>query len=115
MPYMPKRTCIYPGCPNSSAHQYCDYHRKLMNKLRSEYHNRKLYGRKWEHIRDRYVAKHPLCELCEAEGRLTPAAEVHHILPLADGGDNSDANLQALCKPCHSRITLQANKDKGLC
>ena len=38
---------------------------------------------------------------------LTPAQEVHHILPLSRGGTHEDANLMALCKPCHSEITAR--------
>ena len=39
------------------------------------------------------------------EGRTTAAAEVHHIVPLADSGTHAWDNLRALCKRCHSRIT----------
>ena len=45
------------------------------------------------------------CEMCRREGRVTAAEEVHHILPLADGGSHDAENLMALCKSCHSRIT----------
>lgn len=38
----------------------------------------KKYGRAWKRIRDRYAAKHPLCEKCLEEGRITPVEEVHH-------------------------------------
>ncbi len=48
-----------------------------------------------------------LCEECQKQGRLTPAEEVHHILPLSHGGTNNTNNLMALCKPCHSRITVE--------
>ena len=40
-------------------------------------------------------------------GRMTPAEEVHHKLPLSRGGTHAQSNLMALCKPCHSRITAQ--------
>jgi len=43
---------------------------------------------------------------------LVPATEVHHIVPLDKGGSNADENLQALCKPCHSRHTLSETKKK---
>ena len=49
----------------------------------------------------------PLCEMCEKEERLTPVAEVHHILPLSHGGTHDKANLMSLCKPCHSRQTAK--------
>jgi 5-methylcytosine-specific restriction protein A len=38
---------------------------------------------------------------------VTAAAEVHHILPLSQGGTHAEANLMALCKECHSRITAR--------
>lgn len=51
-----------------------------------------------------------LCEICLAEGRLTPARLVHHkvhmnaetvqVPELAYGFDN----LQALCQDCHNRV-----------
>jgi DNA polymerase-1 len=42
----------------------------------------------------------------------TPAQEVHHIKPLADGGTHDERNLMALCTPCHSGITLTANNKR---
>jgi 5-methylcytosine-specific restriction protein A len=47
-----------------------------------------------------------LCERCLAAGRLVPAEHVHHLVHPEDGGSNADENLQALCRPCHSSITL---------
>ena len=34
---------------------------------------------------------------CRRAGRL----ELHHVIPVADGGDDADANLIPLCRPCH--------------
>jgi len=39
-----------------------------------------------------------LCNECLAELK---KYEIDHIVPLSDGGDNSRANLQALCSECH--------------
>ncbi|MBR7136084.1 MAG: HNH endonuclease, partial [Clostridia bacterium] len=36
--------------------------------------------------------------VCRREGRITATQEVHHIIPLADGGTHEDSNLMALCK-----------------
>lgn len=33
------------------------------------------------------------------------ATHVDHIIEAADGGDNSDGNLQAACEPCHRSKT----------
>lgn len=64
----------------------------------------KKYGRVWKRIRDRYAREHPLCEKCLAEGRLTPVEEVHHILPVSQGGTHDRNNLMSLCQSCHTKI-----------
>ena len=91
MPYKPKRPCAYPGCGRlAESGQYCAEHQKEMNKHYNRYErdpaSNKRYGRAWKRIRDRYIKSHPLCEECEKQGKLTPAEEVHHILPLSRGG-----------------------------
>src|SRR5699024_11777457 len=65
---------------------------------------KRKYGRAWKRIRDRYMNVHPLCERWQQEGRLVKAEQVHHIKPLAEGGDHSEANLMSLCHSCHSKI-----------
>lgn len=115
VPYSPKRPCAYIGCPRLAVNgQYCAVHQKEMerhyNHFQRDLECNKRYGRAWKRIRDRFIKAHPLCEECRKQGRLTPAAEVHHILPLSDGGTHDYDNLMALCKACHSRITLEANK-----
>ena len=109
MPSRLPRYCSYPGCPELTTERFCALHRKQHNRdynqrNRSPDHN-KIYGRRWHTIRDAYIAWHPLCELCEAAGKLVPADVVHHKLPVNDGGDHSDSNLQSLCNSCHGRVT----------
>ena len=53
---------------------------------------------------DSYAAAHPLCEECLAKGVYTPTEEIHHMLPLSQGGTHDRENLKALCKACHARI-----------
>ena len=36
--------------------------------------------------------------------KLHIAEQVHHVLPLSEGGSNDEGNLMSLCKSCHSRI-----------
>jgi 5-methylcytosine-specific restriction protein A len=111
MPYKPKRPCSYPGCPELTDGRFCEQHAKEESRRYEKYDRdpamRKRYGRAWKRIRDRYISIHPLCEQCEMEGRITPAEEVHHILPLSHGGTHAEDNLMALCKSCHSRITAE--------
>jgi 5-methylcytosine-specific restriction protein A len=56
--------------------------------------------------RDNYLCHCPRCK--GGELRLTPANEVDHIRPLAQGGDRLDmANLRAVNSACHRRLTLE--------
>ena len=77
------------------------------NKYERDPATKKRYGRSWKRIRDRYIAAHPLCEECKRDDKLTPAEEVHHILPLSKGGTHGDDNLMSLCTSCHSTITAR--------
>ena len=118
MPYKPKKPCARPGCSKLVTGRFCEDHNKQdareYEKYRRDPETRKRYGRAWKRIRDRYIAAHPLCEQCSRDGRLTPAQEVHHIKPLANGGTHDEGNLMALCTACHSGITLAANnQSKG--
>lgn len=113
VPYKPKSPCAYPGCGRLATHkQYCAEHKKTVDKQYNRYErdpeSNKRYGRAWKRIRDRYIKLHPLCEECKKQNRLTPAEEVHHILPLSKGGGNEMSNLMSLCKSCHSRITAES-------
>jgi 5-methylcytosine-specific restriction protein A len=60
------------------------------------------YGAQWDKLRKRILArdKH-LCQPCRRKGKLTSGTEVDHITGKADGGTDDEANLQAICTPCH--------------
>ena len=108
MPRKPMRPCAYPGCPNLCEGQYCDEHAKVARHKYDKYERSPdvhiKYGRAWSRIRNRYAAEHPLCEMCLKEGRVTPVQEVHHILPVSQGGTHDHSNLMSLCKSCHTKI-----------
>ena len=108
MPYKNRRPCGQPGCPNlvEAGEHYCSEHRKQYNKRSNAGH----YDSHWRKISKGYLSRNPLCVECEKAGRLTPATETHHIIPVADGGTHAEDNLMALCKSCHSRISL---KERG--
>jgi 5-methylcytosine-specific restriction enzyme A len=59
------------------------------------------YDRKWRAIRAQFLKAHPFCA-CGAS-----AIEVDHIISLRRGGSNKWSNLQPMCKPCHSRKTVE--------
>jgi 5-methylcytosine-specific restriction protein A len=43
-----------------------------------------------------------MCVMCEAEGVLTPATVVDHIVARTKGGSDHEDNLQALCHRHHN-------------
>ena len=71
------------------------------------------YNSRWRKARKHYLSLHPLCVLCKAEGKTTPATVVDHVKP--HRGDEElfwdEGNWQAACKPHHDRKT--ASEDGG--
>ena len=57
------------------------------------------YDHTWKKIRDRKLNADPLCERCEAKGRVVVAVLVHHKdrNPL----NNKPENHESLCDRCH--------------
>ena len=99
----------YPEGSRLTYSRHCEKHQKERDEQYEKYGRdratiKRRYGKNWKIIRDAYVKKHPFCELCFQKGVLVPVEEVHHILPLAEGGANDNDNLISLCKSCHSRI-----------
>ena len=64
------------------------------------------YDHKWRMLSERYRAEKPLCEACENAGKVTPATEVHHIIPALESEYHrlDRNNLMALCRQCHQEI-----------
>jgi 5-methylcytosine-specific restriction protein A len=50
---------------------------------------------------------YPLCSECLREGRTTATDEIDHIIPLKDGGPDTDENCTGLCKKHHDTKTAQ--------
>jgi len=112
MPSKPRRPCKSPMCPNLCDTDYCTEHEHLDSRkqydktMRPQY--RKLYATvAWQRIRQRILSEYPFCVLCEAQGIVTKATDIDHILDHI--GDTilfyQRNNLQALCKSCHSSKT----------
>lgn len=63
-----------------------------------------------QRTRERYFRLHPLCVMCEKEGRTNVATELDHIVALVNGGTNADGNRQGLCAEHHK---VKTAKDVG--
>ena len=107
VPRKPRKPCAYPGCPNLTENRYCEEHAAKANREYDLYvrapDKHKKYGRAWKRIRDSYAREHPLCERCLEEGRVSLTDEVHHIVPVSQGGTHARSNLRSLCRSCHQR------------
>ena len=42
---------------------------------------RRGYGPRWRRARAAFLARHPLCAACRAQGRVVPATVVDHVVP----------------------------------
>jgi len=70
-------------------------------------------GRPWRRKREAVMKRDQyLCQPCKAQGRITEATEVDHIVNVAEGGSDDDMNLQAICTECHG-VKTQAEARRG--
>ena len=84
------------------------------SKFWSTYYNSAL----WRTTRLEYKTKHPICERCLHEGRVTPMTDVHHMCRFGQGRTASERwqlltdmdNLVSLCDKCHHEV--HTNKDR---
>ena len=76
-----------------------------------DHSNQRFYNStKWKRLRKQKLNKNPLCEMCEKEGRVTPATVIDHIKPIRQGGAPLDINnLMSLFRSCHAK---KSAKDK---
>lgn len=112
MPYKLKKPCKVPGCPNLTDGMYCEIHQRQREKDYDQYqrdpaHKERYHSGAWKKIRAAKLNRDPLCEECMKAGRYTKATLVHHRLPLSEGGDHRNENLESLCAACHNRIHLE--------
>jgi 5-methylcytosine-specific restriction endonuclease McrA len=67
-------------------------------------------GRRWRKLSTLYRAQHPTCIVCEGEGVVTPATQVHHVKEVSTHPALAYDwnNLNALCTRCHNRMRARA-------
>lgn len=85
-----------------------------------------VYGGRWAKVRLKYLSDHPLCVMCQGQGRITAATVVDHITPhrLKDALSSGDPvqiakaqklfwdtkNYQSLCGPHHNSTKQRIEK-----
>lgn len=70
----------------------------------------RIRGRELQARRQRLFEREPLCRECLKRGVVRAAEYADHIVALANGGPDTEDNLQPLCKDCHDAKT---NDDLG--
>jgi 5-methylcytosine-specific restriction protein A len=116
MPTAPMRPCPAPGCPILTPGGYCQVHARpryrtpLQERERPNQASRRWYRiARWRRLRQQvlveqaYQCANPACRQVVLE------QDIDHVIP--HQGDVKlfwdRANLQALCRPCHTRKTLR--------
>lgn len=75
----------------------------------------------WKNLRNYWIQKQPLCQMCLLKGVVKEGEHVHHMLsPFEEGLSElersfrmlSTQNLMTLCKECHNEIHGNIKKDK---
>ena len=68
----------------------------------------RIRGRKGQELRKRRLLRtNYLCEWCQEKGITRIADQVDHIIPLDQGGQDTDDNTRNLCRPHHIEATAQ--------
>ena len=114
MPTRAPSACRRPGCPGLVRNGVCSRCGPLRKMAAAEHDERRGtaaergYDARWVKVRLLHLSSEPLCRLCAAQGRVTAADLVDHIVPIADGGAVLDEdNLQSLCRRCHDAKTAE--------
>ena len=75
-----------------------------------------LNSKRWKQLRQWKLEQNPLCELCEREGKVVSAIDVHHKVPVESARTPDEMerlafdpnNLQSLCINCHAKVHREA-------
>ena len=67
---------------------------------------------RWKRLRLKKLQEQPLCECCKSNDRITPATEVHHVVPVESVTAITQmealmfdySNLMSVCHECHKNI-----------
>jgi 5-methylcytosine-specific restriction protein A len=120
-PFAPPHPCAERGCPalvhgkpRCPAHMSAYWKRK--QDARPAGLTKFYQSTAWKRLRAVKRAQDPLCEMCKAEGRVTPVEQVDHIERVVDRPDLALVleNLRSLCFSHHSRRTMQDMNRDGI-
>lgn len=68
------------------------------------------YGAAWDRLRKQILERDSyICQPCKRRAKIVIGNQVDHIKPKAQGGTDSEGNLEAICNDCHKAKTAQDN------
>lgn len=102
MPSAAPRPCSHPGCGVlvRDGSGRCPRHPKPVWQKKPDAPKR-ITGRRLQQLRAGLFDREPLCRMCKALGLVVLATQRDHIVPLEEGGQDVESNVQPLCQACH--------------
>ena len=110
MPNRLKTPCAQPGCPAVTTQRRCPLHHREQRRRQDVGRptaTERGYGWQWRQLRNAVIARDPICTVCCR----VPSTDADHIIPRAQGGQDTMENLRGRCHSCHSSKT--AKRDGG--
>ena len=102
------RSCVEPGCGQPSSEGRCPEHRRKAWETSDRRYRLKLSGGAEQARRKRILERYLYCcHVCGQKG----ADEVDHVVPLAEGGVDTEDNLAPIHRePCHREKTAAESR-----
>jgi 5-methylcytosine-specific restriction enzyme A len=109
-PMAPLRYCSMTGCQTKVAFGRCALHARPAWTHAQPV--ARIRGRRLQRLRDQLFQRSPLCVLCLAmvPPRYTIATIRDHVVNLAEGGQDVEANTMAICQSCSDAKTAEESK-----
>lgn len=107
MPQAAPKPCTAPGCGvlvRDGTNRCSKHQRQAWAKAVTA--TKRVTGRKLQAMRASLFRRQPLCVECERIGKVVLATQRDHIVPLAEGGQDDDDNVQGLCQEHHDAKSL---------
>jgi 5-methylcytosine-specific restriction enzyme A len=105
-------SAMCPACQAKAAERHKMYDSNVRDKRSASFYA----STQWMMLRNLIMSRAGYqCALCKAHGRLTPATEVHHIVPIrVDWSKRLDAgNCIPVCHSCHMEAHKKLEADHG--
>ena len=106
-------SALCPACQAKADSRHKQYNNNVRDKRSARFYA----SPQWIRLRDLTMARAGYqCQMCKQQGRVTPATEVHHIVPIrVDWSKRLDAsNLISLCHKHHMEIEEETRRSNAI-